>query len=84
MTSVLQQLNQYTVNYFEILSQEAKDYWVEQTTNLLYDIEDEEIIDERIYDSDDDKFMERVQQYVFYKENCKKINGLINEFFEAF
>lgn len=67
--SDLRLLYRYTINYFETKSQDEKSHWVEKAINLLYDIEDDDLIEECIFDFEDEKFMQNIQQYVFYKDN---------------
>ena len=61
------ELYPFTVNYFSTNDDEEK------AIVLIYQIEDEEIVDEYILNSDDEIYMEKVQQYAFNKGNIKKI-----------
>ena len=68
MTSALQQLNQYTVNYFKTNDDEEKAYWVEKAIILIYQIEDEKFVDDCIFNTEDDGiYMKNIQQYTINK-----------------
>lgn len=67
----LHKLFQYSVNYFETSSQEEKALWVEKAICLIYELEDDDFIEEVILNEDEEIFMQNIQQYAFYKTNMK-------------
>lgn len=68
------ELYHYALNYFSTKDDEEKAYWVEKAIILIYEIEDEEFVDECIFNTDDDEiYMENIRQYAYIKINMKKI-----------
>lgn len=67
------ELYQYAINYFATNDYEEKAYWVEKAIILIYEIEDDEFIDECVLNTDNDEiYMENIRQYALIKENIIK------------
>lgn len=67
------ELYHYALNYFSTKDDEEKAYWVEKAIDILYDIEDDEFIQDCLLDPDEEIFMENIRQYAYIKINMKKI-----------
>lgn len=73
----LQKLFHYTVEYFETHSQEEKAKLVEKAYLLVYDMEDDDFIEEVLEDINDEVFMQKVQEYALFKSHLKnQIDGV--------
>lgn len=63
----------YVIKYFSTTDEEEKAYWIEKTIDILYDIEDDEFIQDCLLDPNEETFMENIRQYAYVKNNIKKI-----------